>query len=96
MYIMASPTGQGIKIDALVLETRVLSYLFPVAPITGGKLVFPVVNRIRFDMTYMAGGAVNVSPVVRAVAKFDHARTANFTPVAGKAGIDLFISWRNF
>ena len=96
MYIMASPAGQGIKFDTLVLETRVFCYLFPVTTITGGKLLFPVINGVGFDVTDMAACAVDVSPVMRAAPKLDQACTAHFLLVAVKTGIDLLLSGRDF
>ena len=96
MYIMASPACQGIKIDTLALETRVFCYVFPVTTITGGKLLFPVMNGVGLDVADMAACAVDVSPVMRAAQEFDQARIANFLLVAVKAGIDLLLSGRDF
>ena len=96
MNIVASPTGQGVKINAFILKTRMLSDVFAVTSITGCKLLFPVVNWIRLHMAHMAGGAVDVSPVVRAVAEFDCSPAANLLPMAGKAGVDLQVSCRDF
>ena len=93
---MASPTGQGVKINALILETRMLGDVLAVTSIAGGELLFPVVHGVRFDMTDMASSAVDGTPVVRAVTEFNHSRAANLFPMAGKAGVDLCVSFRYF
>ena len=95
MNIMTSATGQGIKIDALVLETRVLSNVSPVAAVACGKLLFPIIHRVRIDVAHMAGRTVDVFAVVRATLEFDHTDAADCFPVAGQAGIDLLLSRRN-
>ena len=89
---MASPAGQGIKIDALVLETRMLSDLLPVASITGGGLVLTVVYGVRLDMTHMASGAVDGPLVVWAAQELNLSGAADCLLMAGQAGIDLLFS----
>ena len=96
MDIMTCPTSQTLKIDALVLKTRVLRDLLPVAAITGGGLLFPVVNGVRLDMTHMAGGTVDGSFVVWTAQELDFAGAANRLLMASQAGIDLLFSGRNF
>ena len=96
MDIMTSPTSQALKIDALVLETRVLRYLLPVASITGGGLLCPVLHDVRLDMTHMASGAVDVSFIVWTAQELDLAGAANRFLMASQAGIDLLFSGRNF
>jgi hypothetical protein len=95
MDIVASATGQGIKINALVLETRVLSNVSPVAAVARGKLLFPVIHRVRIDMANMAGRTVDVFAVVRATLEFDHTGATDCFLVAGQACDDLFLSRRN-
>ena len=95
MNIVASATGKGVKIDALALETRVLGNVSPVTAVTRGKLLFPVIHRVRIDMAHMAACTINVFPVVRATKEFDHTGAADRFPVAGQARIDLLLSWRN-
>ena len=93
---MAGPTGQGVEINALVLKSRMLGYVFAVTSIAGGELLFPIVHGISLDMTDVAGGAVDGPPVVRAGTEFNHSRAANLFSMAGKAGVDLYVSFRYF
>ena len=52
---MAGRTTQRIKFDTLFFETRVISYIPTVTPVTGFGLGFLIADRVSFSMHRVTG-----------------------------------------
>lgn len=68
---MTGGAAQRIKIDTLLLKSRVISYVFTVTATTGPVLVFFKADRVGFGVHNMTGRAIDVRSVMCAADEHD-------------------------
>jgi len=94
VHIVTGRTAQGIEIDALVLETRVLVDLPAVAAPAGRQLSILVPDRIGFRVDGVATGTIDGPPIVRTADKLDGRLSCALPRMANQAGMQLLFPGR--
>jgi hypothetical protein len=90
--IVTGPAGERVKINTLVFEPGVFSFLLAMAPVANPVLLGFVLDRIRFNVQLVAPGAVDTVAIVHAVPKDYRIALKLIAGMTVKTGVDLFLS----